>query len=229
MTKIADLPSIINTETLYYGGCVLVTNGYDDNGDYVTGQITAVKIIDEYINHKIDWNSPQILSKDQFLYATYYNTSDYYLCGLSIDDLASNIASSISEQDYLGSYISSYVDSYVSDYISEHISEYISDYVAEGYLDSYITSQISSYVNNMSPRAYTSEISGVVVKYDNELAYVDGSSFAQIVNNCIYYESAYPHSLDDYTQIVGMISDFSENMLAPITLGDIVSYVKSHL
>lgn len=233
MPKINDLPSIVHTEAEYYDGCVLVTNGYDDSGDYVTGQITAVKIIDGYINHKIDWNSPVIGSRAQFLYATYYNTTDYYLCGLLIDDLASNVASSISEQNYLGSYIGSYVSDYVSDYVSQHIGEYISDYVAEGYLDSYITSQISSYVDNMVPQPYTSEISGIVVKRDNVLSYISGSSFETIIKGCIFYPESYPEYLSDDTELAGIylsatMSEGNE-YIAPITLGDIVSYIKSQI
>lgn len=226
MTKIADLPSIINTETLYYGGCVLVTNGYDDNGDYVTGQITAVKIIDEYINHKIDWNSPQILSKDQFLYATYYNTSDYYLCGLSIDDLASNIASSISEQDYLSDYICSSISDYVSlGYLSDYLSEYMSDYL-DSYIYSYISSSLGSYVDYMPQTYFSSGIDGIVVKNGSGLEYIATSSFNDAIYYAIYYDGPYPHSLSDSTPIAGMDA---YSRLASITLGDIVSYVKSHL
>lgn len=236
MTKISDLPSIVNTESLYYDGCVLVTNGYDNNGDYVTGQIGAVKIIDEYINNKIDWNSPifQSDSEAQFLYATYYNTDKYYLCGLSIDDLASNIASYISENDYLYNYISSSISDYISNgLLSDYLSEYMSSYVADGYLNSYITSQIGSYVDNMSTRAYTSEISGIVVKYDNELAYVDGSNFEAMIRSCVFYTDSYPGYLSDGTELAGLYLSATmagvDGYIAPITLGDIVSYIKSQI
>lgn len=234
MPKIDDLPSIVSTETLYYDGCILVTNGYDNNGDYVTGQIGAVKIIDDYINNKIGWNSPIIRPEDQFLYATYYSSTDYYLCGLSLDGLASNIASYISENDYLYNYISSSISDYISNgLLSDYLSEYMSSYVADGYLNSYITSQIGSYVDNMSTRAYTSEISGIVVKYDNELAYVDGSNFEAMIRSCVFYTEPYPGYLSDGTELAGLYLSATmvgvDGYIAPITLGDIVSYIKSQI
>lgn len=230
MPKIDDLPSIAYTETEYYDGCVLVTNGFDDSGDYVTGQITAVKIIDEYINHKIDWNSPIFHTEVQFLYATYYSSSDYYLCGLSIDGLASNIASSISENDYLYAYISSSISDYISlGYLSDYLSDFISNYATEGYLDSYITSQIGSYVNNMASVAYTSEITGIVVTQQGALKYVECSSAYDFIYRNVFYGEPYPEPLSDDTYIAVVGSYLSAYLIAPVTLGDIVSYIKSQI
>ena len=230
MPKIDDLPSIAYTEAEYYDGCVLVTNGFDDSGDYVTGQITAVKIIDDYINNKIDWNSPIFHTEVQFLYATYYSSSDYYLCGLSLDGLASNIASSISENDYLYSYISSSISDYISlGYLSDYLSDFISNYATEGYLDSYITSQIGSYVNNMGSVSYTSEITGIVVTQQGSLKYVACSSAYDLIYNTVFYGEPYSEPLSDNTYIAVMGSYLSAYLIAPVTLGDIVSYVKTHL
>lgn len=232
MPKIDDLPSIVSAETTYYDGCILVTNGYDNNGDYVTGQIGAVKIIDDYINNKIGWDSPifQSDSEAQFLYATYYNTDKYYLCGLSIDNLAYNVASSISENDYLSTYISNSISDYTSSgYFDDYLSTYISNYIDSGYTDNYLYSYIGSYLGNIGSVAYTSEITGIVVTQQGSLKYVECSSAYDFIYRNVFYGEPYPEPLRDDTYIAVVGSYLSAYLIAPVTLGDIVSYIKSQI
>lgn len=232
MAKIDDLPSL-SLDSSYEDNFLLAANGYDDNGDYVTGQVSSYDIIINYIKYHTDWQGPIFPERAQFLFAAYYN-DDFYLGGQTLSDAASNIASSISENDYLYDYISSSISDYVyNGYLSNYLSDFISNYVTEGRLNSYITSQIGSYVNNMPTRECTSEISGVVVKYDNELAYVDGSNFEAIVRSCVFYYEAQPIYLSDATELAGLYLSATMpgvgGYITPITLGDIVSYVRAHL
>lgn len=210
MTKINDLPSIVTPDGGYYGGCILVTNGYDENGDYVTGQINSSKIIDDYINDNIVWGS-YITDDDQLLWGYTGNDGQYRsLHGVSLLSTISVFADYISDSGYLDDYISSRIDSYV----------------LNGYLDSYIGSSIGSYVYDMPQTYFSSGIDGIVVKNGSGLEYIATSSFTDAIYYAIYYDGPYPHSLSDDTPIAGMDA---YSRLASITLGDIVSYVKAHL
>lgn len=214
--KISDLP-YLDTTSIYYSGSLglnLVGNG-SDGSDYVTGQVSIVDLTNAFVDRYINW-SPSGLSPDddRFLYGTYYGDNQYTLCGASFSDMMSLTISYITDD----SEFSDYMSGYIGDYISNSFSDYANPFMQD-------------YIGSLGSVNYTSEITGIAVIDTSKqtLCYLSCSSFSQIVNTCIYYGAAYPHTLDDYTPIAGMTSYLSETLLAPITLGDIVSYIKSQL
>lgn len=224
MSKIDDLPNL-SLESSYEDNFLLAANGFDDNDDYVTGQVKSRELIDCYFNHL---DTFRFHEGDAYLFVTYYDTDKPHMCGAGLSDTASNIASCISEQDYLYDYIGSCISDYVS---NGYLNDYLSDYLSE-YMSTYITSQIGSYVDNMSETADNSEISGVVVKHGDALEYVDGMSFEDIVRNCVLREDEpFPRYLDDGTELAGIYLSAvtSSGFIAPITVGDLISYIKAHL
>lgn len=212
--KISELP-YLDTTSIYYSDreLHLVADGYSVDSDYVTGQISIVDLTNAFVEQQINWNPSRLDAEDQFLYGTYYG-GGYSLCGASFPDMMSLIISSITTD----SQFSDYMSGYIGDYLSNSFSDYANPFM-EG------------YIGSVGSVAYTSEITGIAVidASKQTLRYLPCSSFTQLVNTCIYYGAAYPHTLDDYTPIAGMTSYLSENLLAPITLGAIVSYIKSQL
>ncbi len=215
MPTISELP-YLDTTSIYYSSYELrlVADGYSVDSDYVTGQVSIIDVMSAFVDKQINWSPSRLDPDDRFLYGTYYGDDRYALCGASFPDMMSLIISYITDD----SQFSDYISSCVGDYLSNNFSDYANSFM-EG------------YIGSVGSVAYTSEITGIAVLDASKqtLRYLPCSSFTQIVNTCIYYGAAYPHSLDDYTPIVGMTSYLSETLLAPITLGAIVSYIKSQL
>ena len=226
MTKINNLPSL-SLQSSYEDNFLLAANGYDDNGDYVTGQVSSHDLINSYIRHV----STEIhTSDDRYLFVTYYNTDMPHMCGELLSELAANIASSISEYDYLSNYISSSISDYTSSgYFDDYLSTYISNYIDSGYTDNYLYSYIGSYLGDIGVVSYTSEITGIVVTQQGSLKYVECSSAYDFIYNTVFYGQPYPEPLSDATRLAVVGSYLSAYLIAPVTLGDIVSYIKSQI
>ena len=215
MPKISDLP-YLDTTSIYYSTYELhlVADGYSVDSDYVTGQVSIIDVMSAFVDNQINWSPSRLDPDDRFVYGTYYGDNQYALCGASFPDMMSLIISYITDD----SQFSDYMSGYIGDYLSNSFSDYANPFMQE-------------YIGSLGSISYTSEITGIAVidASKQKLSYLPGRSFKAIVNTCIYYEGVYPRSLDDYTRIAGMMSYLSEPMLAPITLGDIVSYIKSQL
>ena len=219
MTKISDLPSIRLDGSLYYNDSfILAANGYDESGDYVTGQISGEDMFETYISEKVATAAIPYQSIDSstvlLIKEPYMND---VIAGVEVSELVSYVCN----------------DSYFDDSVEDIISSYVNNGYIDDYLSNYTYTYLSNYCDNMSVRSYTSEISGIVVKYYDELAYVSGSNFKAMIRSCVFYHEHYPGYLSDDTELAGMYLSTPmagvDGYLAPITLGDIVSYIKSRI
>ena len=219
MTKINDLPSIRLDVSLYYNDSfVLAANGYDESGDYVTGQISGEDMFETYISERVATNTISYQSLDPstalLIKEPYMND---VIAGVEVSELVSYVCN----------------DSYFNSSVEDIISSYVNNGYIDDYLSNYTYTYISNYCDNMSTRTYTSEISGVVVKYGSDMAYVSGNSFEAIVRSCVFHNEPYPGYLSDGTELAGLYLSATmvgvDGYIAPITLGDIVSYIKSQI